>query len=122
MFVHIAAKSMNQSIFTARIKIIFVLITVRRRIGVKAEQITSPRYVRDAAKNMKQINTNIQNTVRIAKIEEDTHADVFNMEVDGNHNFSINGGLIVHNCMDETRYFVKSTKIAIPKNQYISHY
>ena len=26
------------------------------------------------------------------------------MEVDEHHNFSVNGGVIVHNCMDETRY------------------
>ena len=31
---------------------------------------------------------------------------VYNMEVDECHNFSVNGGIIVHNCMDETRYFV----------------
>ena len=26
------------------------------------------------------------------------------MEVMGTHNFAVNGGLIVHNCMDECRY------------------
>ena len=30
---------------------------------------------------------------------------VYNMEVDDYHNFSVNGGIIVHNCMDATRYF-----------------
>lgn len=30
---------------------------------------------------------------------------VYNMEVDEYHNFSVNGGIIVHNCMDDTRYF-----------------
>lgn len=44
-------------------------------------------------------------------------ADVYNMEVEGNHNFAINGGLITHNC-DACRYFVKTMKIAIPKYQY----
>lgn len=33
------------------------------------------------------------------------------MEVDDNHNFAVNGGLIVHNCMDATRYFVKSNHV-----------
>lgn len=37
--------------------------------------------------------------------------DVYNMEVDDNHNFAVNGGLIVHNCMDATRYFVKSNHV-----------
>lgn len=31
---------------------------------------------------------------------------VYNMEVDGLHNFSVNGGIIVHNCVDALRYFV----------------
>lgn len=43
---------------------------------------------------------------------------VYNMEVDGNHNFAVNGGLIVHNCMDATRYFVKTKKIVRPKSEY----
>lgn len=30
--------------------------------------------------------------------------DVYNMEVENTHNYSINGGLIVHNC-DALRYF-----------------
>lgn len=37
---------------------------------------------------------------------------VYNMEVDEYHNFSVNGGIIVHNCMDATRYFVRTMKIA----------
>ena len=36
------------------------------------------------------------------------------MEVKDNHNFAINGGLIVHNCMDAMRYFVR-TKRVVPK-------
>ena len=38
-------------------------------------------------------------------------ADVYNMEVADNHNFAVNGGLIVHNCMDAMRYFVKTNYI-----------
>lgn len=30
------------------------------------------------------------------------------MEVDGLHNFSVNGGIIVHNCVDALRYYVNS--------------
>lgn len=43
---------------------------------------------------------------------------MFNMEVDGNHNFAVNGGMIVHNCMDAMRYFVRTMHIAKPKNDY----
>lgn len=41
----------------------------------------------------------------IAKIELDGCEDVYNMEVEDNHNFAVNGGLVVHNCMDALRYF-----------------
>jgi len=32
--------------------------------------------------------------------------DVYNMEVESHHNFAVNGGLIVHNCLDSDRYFI----------------
>ena len=52
-------------------------------------------------------NTKRQNAVHlvgISKIEIEPNEDVYNMEVVGTHNFAVNGGLIVHNCMDEIRY------------------
>ena len=52
--------------------------------------------------------------ITIKAIKKIGTADVYNMEVKDNHNFAINGGLIVHNCMDAMRYFVK-TKRVIPK-------
>ena len=57
------------------------------------------------------------NTVKIAKIEKDTQEPVYNMEVEDNHNFAINGGLIVHNCMDAMRYMVKTKRLAVPKRR-----
>lgn len=45
------------------------------------------------------------NFVTIAAIRPAGREPVYNMEVDGYHNFSVNGGVIVHNCMDMTRYF-----------------
>ena len=44
------------------------------------------------------------NLAKVAKIEEIQNEDVYNMEVVGTHNFSVNNGIIVHNCMDEIRY------------------
>lgn len=41
---------------------------------------------------------------KIAKIEKLPREPVYNMEVATVHNFSVEGGLIVHNCMDEVRY------------------
>ena len=39
------------------------------------------------------------------------------MEVEDNHNFAIEGGMIVHNCMDAMRYFVKTEKLAKAKRE-----
>lgn len=50
-------------------------------------------------------------SVGIKSIRKIGRADVYNMEVDDNHNFAVEGGLIVHNCMDATRYFVKTMRI-----------
>lgn len=57
---------------------------------------------------MLRTNTKKQNAVHlvgVAKIEIEPNEDVYNMEVMGTHNFAVNGGVIVHNCMDEVRYF-----------------
>ena len=56
-------------------------------------------------------NTKKQNAVHlvgISKIEIDHNEDVYNMEVMGTHNFAVNGGVIVHNCMDDIRYFANT--------------
>jgi hypothetical protein len=54
---------------------------------------------------------NAVHLVGVAKIEVEPNEDVYNMEVAGTHCFSVNGGIIVHNCMDATRYFVKTKKL-----------
>lgn len=56
-------------------------------------------------------NTEKQNAVHlvgISKIEIEPNEDVYNMEVMCTHNFAVNGGVIVHNCMDDIRYFVNT--------------
>ena len=58
-----------------------------------------------------QTNTKKQNDVHlvgVAKIEVEPNEDVYNMEVMGTHNFAVNGGVIVHNCMDDIRYFANT--------------
>lgn len=42
--------------------------------------------------------------VKVKGIKKIDNEDVYNMEVKDHHNFSVNGGLIVHNCMDRNRY------------------
>jgi hypothetical protein len=38
--------------------------------------------------------------------------DVYNMEVERHHNFAINDGLIVHNCIDALRYCMEHESTA----------
>ena len=52
------------------------------------------------------LRQNAVKSVGIVSIRRIGNADVYNMEVEDNHNFAVNGGLIVHNCMDDIRYFV----------------
>lgn len=69
-------------------------------------------------------NTAKQNTVKTVRVKSvvlDGYEDVYNMEVEDNHNFAVNGGLIVHNCMDSIRYFVKTMYIAKPKIKFGVH-
>ena len=70
-----------------------------------------------------QTNTQRPSTVRsigVKAVKIEGTADVYNMEVEDNHNFAVNGGLIIHNC-DAMRYFVKTMKIANPKYQYTNN-
>lgn len=60
------------------------------------------------------------NFIGIKSIKKVDCQPVYNMEVDGNHNFAVNGGMIVHNCMDATRYFVKTFRVAQKKNNFVS--
>lgn len=47
----------------------------------------------------------------VTRVDQLGKQDVYNMEVLGTHNFAVNGGLIVHNCMDAARYFVQTKRI-----------
>ena len=60
------------------------------------------------------------NIAKVAKIEEVQNEDVYNMEVIGTHNFAVNGGVIVHNCMDDCRYFAYTVlREKAGKKQYV---
>ena len=54
------------------------------------------------------IDIDCSNLVSVKKVEREPNEDVYNMEVIGTHNFAVNGGVIVHNCMDDVRYFVNT--------------
>ncbi len=50
----------------------------------------------------------IETSAKIKSIKLCGVENVYNMEVDEHHNFSICNGLIVHNSMDELRYYIMS--------------
>lgn len=71
-----------------------------------------------AEKNLLQTNTHTSNIapesaqislVGIKAINLVGIEPVYNMEVEELHNFSVNGGIVVHNCMDAMRYLVATT-------------
>ena len=49
--------------------------------------------------------------MRIKSIKYAGKADVYNMEVEDTHNFSVENGIIVHNCYDELRYMCMENPI-----------
>ena len=55
--------------------------------------------------------------VRLESMTKLKNEDVFNMEVEDNHNFVINDGLIVHNCIDSIRYALEDFKHYDLKNR-----
>ena len=46
--------------------------------------------------------------MRIKSVEKLGREDVYDLSVLRFHNFSVEGGLIVHNCMDAFRYLIKT--------------
>ena len=50
--------------------------------------------------------------VKVKTIQPAGKADVYNMEVESTHSFVVQSGVVVHNCYDETRYFLMSRPIA----------
>lgn len=49
--------------------------------------------------------------VRVVLVEYIGKQDVYNLEVDDHHNFSVNDGLIVHNCCDALRYSYETLRL-----------
>lgn len=52
--------------------------------------------------------------MKIKSIQSSGLADVYNMEVEETHSFSVMGGLIVHNCYDSWRYSLMSRPMVTP--------
>lgn len=52
---------------------------------------------------------------KVSSIQPAGRQDVYNMEVERHHNFSIEGGLIVHNCYDGAGYGLISYHVGATK-------
>lgn len=101
-------------------KTVIAQTTVNLCIGGKAELIMKSERVLYAGKRLRLTNMqkakraaeNVrQNCVGIKSIRMIGTGPVYNLEVEDNHNFAVNGGLIVHNCQDAVRYFVKTKRL-----------
>ena len=44
--------------------------------------------------------------MRVKSIKYAGEQDVYCMDVPDHHNFLVNGGIVSHNCMDATRYYL----------------
>lgn len=88
-------------------------------VGKSLKQINIARQ--NVALNPVQIDFT-QGSLNFAKVKLIRYIgkqDVYNMEVRGHHNFSVNGGLIVHNSIDAVRYAMedemRQARIAVLK-------
>lgn len=57
--------------------------------------------------------------MKVKRITYAGKADVYNMEVDGTHNYVVNGGFVAHNCYDECRYVLMESPISPPAPRQI---
>lgn len=108
------------------VSIVFVPIRVDQHIEENKVLTMRQEFVNGVVVSSQQVNIQKQkpvvgvaetSSVGIKAIRKIGKADVYNMEVDDNHNFAIEGGLIVHNCMDALRYFVKTKHITKIRRQ-----
>ena len=122
MFARIAVKNLKPKIDIPKNRIHFAAIIVNQRLDVNQVWMTFLRSAKSVEKNSRLINiqkSNIVKSAGIKSIELDGNEDVYNLEVADNQNFAVNGGLIVHNCMDSARYFVQTMNIVKKKEKYI---
>ena len=52
--------------------------------------------------------------MKIKSITPAGTADVYNMEVEGTHDFAVESGIIAHNCYDEWRYVMMENPMNPP--------
>lgn len=78
-------------------------------IAAKILRQTSMTKLKHAA-NHARLNCDGLVGIKVKKIVYIGKSDVYNMEVADHHNFSVNGGLLIHNCSDAERYGLYSNR------------
>jgi len=58
---------------------------------------------------------------KVKSVYQTGYEDVYNMEVENHHNYSVNGGFILHNC-DSIRAFCVARMITSKQPQAPQHY
>ena len=95
-------------------------LTTKRGFALSAERnfmSVNTRKLKHALEDAEMFYVGIQDITPCGK------QPVYNMEVDEYHNFSVNGGIIVHNCMDSARYYAMTMlRRKVGKEPYIPLY
>ena len=82
----------------------YVLFVVKVSLIMKFGNITRFFVLTNAMRYIKKEGR----MLKIKTIKPKGKADVYCMNVDKYHNFSVEGGLIIHNCLDALRYVLYS--------------
>ena len=61
----------------------------------------------------------MEQLVKVESIKPLGQQDVYNMEVDEFENYSVDGGMIIHNCIDALRYSVEPYSAQHKNNKVI---
>ena len=130
MFAKIAAKSFTH--YRSEKKRNIVQMLAKAPQEGKAELMQKDAYAPYVGRNFMLTNTSEQKLVPdnaeiyfvgVQGIKTCGKQPVYNMEVDEYHNFSVNGGIIVHNCMDSARYYAMTMlRRKVGKEPYIPLY
>ena len=98
---------LKQSGFSEKMKINSAATHANQHTEERQVLTMSKEFAQYAEENSTQTSSDRVPPVRliaVKSIESCGTADVYNMEVEHNHNFAVNRGYIVHNCIDAVRY------------------
>lgn len=95
----------------------FAAIIARQLRDAETGRTMKKGSAKSVERNLRQTNTQSKERapenadvffVPVVSVKSVGFEPVYNLEVDELHNFAVNGGIIVHNCMDALRYYINS--------------